>query len=244
MSRFEIHPSTKLFFVLLAGLALLFNPFVPGIHIGDGDVYRYEAAQVEYQDDGSLQATSVRSGEVRENLPIDDEIICTRLGVSRRCQFEYHVLNGGNVSTIGIGGARYEYAYLGGRLYRPDSVGERGDERMTLEPVNDSDPLASVATQDTSSTERRLVNEGRIKTYRELPHEEQLVEVDGEYYTIYATAHRSFYGLGGASRCVSSGDGFCESANQKRLVDTGLTLASWLAGLWLLLRVRRRMRRS
>lgn len=239
MAAIELDPDTKTFFVLLAGLALLANPFVPGVHLGDGEVYRYEAAHVEYEN-GSLTATSVRTGAVRDHLPIDDEIICTRLGINRRCQFEYHVLNGGNVSTVGIGGARYEFAYLGERLYRPSSVGGRHEARMTLEPVNDSDPLSAVAARDhLPAAERELVESGRIKTYDELPHENQLIAVGGEYYTVYPTAHRSFYG--GGSACSSSGNGFCAAASQKRIVDTGLTLASWLAGLWLLVRVRKRM---
>lgn len=237
-----MRPESKTFLVILVGLALLLNPFVPGVHLGDGSVYRYEAASVEYQDDGSLSVTSVRTGEALDRVSVDDEIVCAGENLRRICRFEYHVLDGGNVSAYpeSFGSARYDFVYVDQRLYRPTSVERDGDWYAALEPVSDSDPLRFPAAQSgISSVERRLVESGRVRTYDELPHGDQLIEVDGEYYTLYRTASRTY--SGGGSRCVSSGAGFCEEASRKRLVDSALTVASWVAGLGCFVLARRRM---
>lgn len=232
-----MRPKSKTFLTVVVGLALLLNPLVPGVHFDGGSMYRYEAASVEYEQNESLSVTSVRTGEPVEQVSVDDEIACLETGLSRACQFEYHVLDGGNVSSYprSFAEARYDFVFADGRLYRPTSVERGGDWYAALEPVEDSDPLRYVAARtDIPSAERRLVEEGRVVTYGELPHADQLVEVGGEYYTIYATAAKSF--SGGGSFCSSSGRGFCEAANRKRRVDSALTLASWLAGLWLVVR--------
>ncbi|WP_135851570.1 hypothetical protein [Halorussus salinus] len=236
-----MRPESKTFLVILVGLALLFNPFVPGLHLGDGSVYRYEAASVEYHDDGSLSVTSVRTGDAIEQVSLDDEIACFDGSLRRLCRFEYHVLDGGNVSAYpeSFGSARYDFVYLKQRLYRPTSVERDGDWYAALEPVNESDPLRFPAAESgISSVERRLVESGRVLTYEELPHDDQLIEVEDEYYTLYKTASRTY--SSGGSRCVSSGAGFCEKAGRKRLVDSVLTVASWLAGLGFLSLARRR----
>lgn len=238
-----MRPESKTFVAILLGFALLFNPFVPGIHFGDGSVYQYEAASVEYHQDGSLSVTSVRTGEALERVPLDDEITCFGGGLRRACQFEYYVLDGGNVSSYprSFGNARYEFVYVNQQLYRPTSVERGGDWYMALEPVNDSDPLRfAVAETEIPSVERRLVADGRVLTYGELPHAGQLIEVGGEYYTLYSTASKSY--SGGGSFCASSGKGFCGAADRKRLVDSALTVASWLAGLGLLALAQRRIR--
>lgn len=236
-------PKSKTFLALVVGLALLFNPFVPGVHLGDGDVYQYEAAEVEYGNETGLQVTSVQTGDSLDTLSVDDEILCTGSGLQRACRFEYHVLDGGNVSAYphSFGYANYEFVYANDRFYRPESVERDGDWYMALEPVDDPDPLRYVAESDVPRVERELAEDGRVRTYRELPHDDQLIEVGGEYYTIYTTAGKSYSGTG--SFCSSSGEGFCGAADTKRWVDTALTLGSWLAGLWLVARAWRDVRR-
>lgn len=231
--------TSKAYLAAAVGLALLVNPFAPGVHLGDGSVYRYEAASVEYRQDEGLRVTSVRTGDAVDQVSVDDEIVCVGSGLRRTCRFEYHLLDGGNVSSYppSFAEARYEFVYANDRLYRPTAVERGGDWYAALEPVTDSDPLRYVAdSSGVPSAERRLVEEGRTLTYGELPHGDQLIEVDGEYYTIYATAAKTY--SGGGSFCSSGGEGFCGAADNKRLVDSALTLASWLAGLGFLVRAR------
>jgi hypothetical protein len=233
----------KTLLAVLLGLTLLLNPFVPGVHLADGSVYRYEAASVEYQQDGSLFVTSVRTGDAVGRIPLDDEIVCFGGSLRRSCQFEYHVLDGGNVSSHPrpFVSTRYEFVYANGRLYRPSSVERDGDWYAALDPVNESDPLGTVAARSgIPPVERRLVESGRVLAYGELPHDDRLIEVGDEYYTLYATASKSYSGV--SSICSSGGDGFCGAADRKRVADSVLTLSSWLAGLWILYRARGEIR--
>lgn len=220
------------FVLLLVGFALLLNPLVPGIHLGSETVYEYEAVSVEYER-GGLNLTNVQSGQRLEPLSVDDEIACD--GDSDRwfCRMVLFVQQNGSVSAYASAGLRYpsdyEFVYLGDQFYRPRTV-ERGERAyLTLEPVNDSDPLREVATTDLTQLEREIVESGRVVTYHELSREHELFRVGADYYFVYQTSRKHYTRK--RDNCHSSGDNFCSNADWKRRIDTALTLGSWLAGL-------------
>lgn len=226
------------FVLLLVGVALLVNPFVPGVHVGSGAVYEYEAATVEYAAGEGFQLRYVRTGQRLESVPVDDQIVCEDDREWRRCALEFFVQQNGGVPAYASAGlqypGRYELVLLGDRLYEPVTV-ERGDSAyLSLDPVNDSDPLRRVARTDLSRVERRAVESGRVVTYRNLPRTDQLLRVSGDYYVVRQTARKRY--TWGRDNCFSSGEGFCSAADWKRWTDTALTLATRLAGLLLVVR--------
>lgn len=232
------------FVLLVVGLAFLFNPFVPGVHLGSGTVFEYEAVSVEYANGTGLELRGVDDDQPKEPLPVDDEIVCEDRDHRWTCAMAYFVQQNGTVSSYASAGfdfdAEFELVYLDDRFYRPTTV-DRGDEaHLALEPANGSNPLRKVATTDLAPRERRAVESGRVVTYRRLPREHQLLRVDGGYYFVYQTSYKE-YG-GSRASCVQSGDGFCDAADWKRRTDSAMTLGSWLVGFVLVFRGLERVR--
>ena len=232
-----MHDEVKSYALFLAGVALVLNPFVSGVHVGDGSVYRYDAAAVDYADGEGLELRHVRTGERLERLPVDDEILCKDRLDRRACRLESYVRQNGTVparAEYGVGyPSRYEYVLLDGRFYRQVTVDRDGWAHFALDPVNDSSPLEAVAATALTSLERNVVDSGRVVSYRNLTRRNQLLKVDGEYYVVYRSGF-SRYG-GPHASCHSNGDGFCDAADWKRRIDTALTAGSRLLGLVLLL---------
>lgn len=221
------------FVLLLVGFALLLNPLVPGVHLGAETVYEYEAVSVEYERGEGLNLTNVQSGQRLEPLSVDDEIACEGQQNQWICRAVLFVQENGSVPAYASAGLRYpsdyEFVYLGDQFYRPTTV-ERGEwAYLTLEPVNDSDPLGEVATTDLTRVEREVVESGRVLTYRERPREHELFRVGPDYYFVYQTANKKYTRK--RDNCHSSGGNFCDDADWKRRIDTALTLGSRLVGL-------------
>lgn len=61
--------------LVLVGIGLLVNPVVPGIHVGDGSVHRYEAARVTYDGTNGLQTVGVGGGDAPAGNDIDDDVV-------------------------------------------------------------------------------------------------------------------------------------------------------------------------
>lgn len=238
-------PERKSFVILALGLALLVNPWVPGVHFGSGTVYEYEAVSVEYAPDEGLELRGVQSGREKEPLPVDGKIVCEDRDDRWLCQVAYFVQQNGTVPGYASAGfdfhSVHEFVYLGGQFYRPTTV-ERGEQaHLALEPVDDADPLREVATTDLTVREREAVESGHVVTYRRLSREHQLLRFDDGYYFVYQTAHKEYGGP--RASCVSSGRGFCEDADWKRRTDSAVTLVSRLVGLTLVFREWERIRR-
>ncbi len=216
--------------LLVVGIALLVNPYAPGLHFGDESVHRYEAAAVTYNESTGLQVSNLETGRELSLRSVDDDIVCVGPATQRICQFEYAVYDGKNVSAFGPGGAvQYRFVYIDETLYRPTTVERAGESRMSLDRVTDSDPLRYVAKSGgLSKGARRTISAGAALTYRELPEDNTLVRHDGQYYTLYRTGVKH-YGSGGSS-CSSGGDGFCSAADSKRWTDSLVTLGSWVTG--------------
>lgn len=225
------------FGLLLVGLGLLVNPWVPGVHLGSETVHEYQAVSVEYERGEGLDLRNVPDGQRLESVSVDDEIACDGRSNQWVCRVALFVERNGSVPGYASGGLRfhsdYEFVYLGDQFFSPTTVERGGRARLALAPVNDSDPLRRVATTDLTPLEERVIESGRVVTYQRLSREHQLLRSGGEYYFVRQTA-RNRYGAG-ADRCHTVDDGFCERADQKRLTDTGLTVASRLAGLVLVL---------
>ncbi|SHG99920.1 hypothetical protein [Halobaculum gomorrense] len=221
--------------LLVVEIALLVNPAVPGVHVGEGEVTRYEAARVSYDDADGLRIVDVSSGEPRELVDVDDDIGCEELG-GRVCQFERAVLDGTDIGGPDpfLTEAQYTYVYFNDTLYGQTATDGPNGTTAALEPVTDDDPLGRIAlTGDYSPSVRRAIDGETVLVYGELSVENQLIEHEGAYYTVLPTAGKR-YG-GGGSFCASSGEGFCEAADAKRTTDTLLTLGSRLLGGLLLL---------
>lgn len=220
--------------LLLVGVALLLNPVVPGVHLGEGEVTRYEAARVTYDDAEGLRVVDVSSGERLRFVDVDG-IQCEELW-GRVCHFEHAVLEGAEVrgpADSPLTDAPYTYVYLDDTLYRQTAV--EGEEGATaaLEPA-DEDPLGRIAMAgDYSRPVGRAIDGETVVVHGELDVEGRLLEHEGAYYTVHATASKR-YG-GGGSFCASNGEGFCETADAKRTTDTLLTLGSRVLGGLLLL---------
>jgi hypothetical protein len=213
------------------GIGLLVNPSAPGLHFGEGSVYRYEAAAVDYNQSAGLQVTDPETGQSITLDNVDDEIICEGFALRRACQFEYSVYDGANVSALPsrIGYSEYEFVYRNETFYRPTTVERAGDWYMRLDPVTDPDPLRYVADGgDLSPGAQSAIASGAVLTYRELPEANTLVREGGEYYTVYSTGVKRYWS--GGSFCSSGGDGFCGTADSKRWTDSLLTLGSWVLG--------------
>lgn len=221
----------KSFLFLVLGIGLLVNPYAPGLHVGDGSVYRYEAVAVTYDQSAGLQVTDPETGRDIQLRSVDDEILCEGPTIRRACQFEYSVYEGTNVSAIGRGidSAQYEFVYLDEGFYRPTTVERAGEWYLTLERVTEPDPLRYVADSGRlSDGARQAITTGAVVTYQELPEANTLVRHDGQYYTLYTTGTKRYWG--GGSFC-SGGEGFCSAADSKRWTDTALTFGSWAIGV-------------
>jgi hypothetical protein len=225
------------FALLLVGLGLLVNPWVPGFHLGSETVHEYEAVSVEYQQGEGLDLRTVQDGQQLEPLSVDDEIACDGRSNQWMCRVALFVERNGSVPGYASAGAHfptdYELVYLGDQFFYPTTVERAGRTHLALEPVNGSNPLRRVTTTDLTSLEERVVESGRVVTYQRLSRKHQLLRSGGEYYFVRQTAQNR-YG-GGPDRCHAVDDEFCERADWKRLTDTGLTVASRLAGLALVL---------
>jgi hypothetical protein len=219
--------------LLILGIGLLVNPYAPGIHHGQGSVYRYETAAVSYDQSDGLQVTNPKTGKQFQLQDVDDEIVCYGHATQRLCQFEYAVYNGSNISSLSenFGASHYQYVYFYNTLFRPTNVKQNGEWYMSLEQVNESDPLRNVAEQGVlSDGARTAIKSGSVMTYRELPEDDTLVLHNGQYYTFYKSGSKQ-YSRNGGSFCSSGGDGFCSDADTKRLTDTLLTLGSLVLGV-------------
>lgn len=222
----------KSLLLLILGIGLLVNPYAPGLHLGDGNVYQYEAATVTYEQPAGLQATDPETGRELHLRSVDDEIICEGPAIRRTCQFEYSVYKGTNVSSVGssFGYAQYEFVYLNDTLYRPTTVERSGEWYMSLEQVTEPDPLRDIADSGVlSDSAHKAISTGTVMTYRELPEDNTLIRHDGQYYTLYTVGAKRYWG--GGSTCSSGSDGFCSAADSKRWTDSLLTFGSWVIGV-------------
>ncbi|WP_134670782.1 hypothetical protein [Halorussus marinus] len=230
--------------VLAAGLALLLNPLVPGVHLGSDAVYEYSAVSVEYESGTGLELRGVDDGAEKEPLPVDDEIACEAHWNRWTCGVFGAVQRNGPVPGGASAGvdfhAEFRLVALGDRFFRPTTVDRAGEAQLALEPVTDSDPLRMVATSDLRPRERRAVESGRIVTYRLLARTNQLLQFDGGYYFVHRTGHKEYGGE--RTHCVASGGDFCSDADWKRRTDSTVTLGSRLAGLLLTFRGWERIR--
>lgn len=218
--------------LVLVGIGLLVNPIVPGIHVGDGSVYRYEAARVTYNGTDGLAVVDVAGGEAPAGIDIDDDVVCERgVTTARVCAFEAAVLDGTDVPTHRgeVSRADYSYVYLDDTFYEP-TVEERDDgPYAALEPVTESDPLERIAMEgDLSAPARAAISGEQVLVHEELTEANRLIRNEGTYYTIYRSAHKRYGSRG--SFCASNGEGFCDAADTKRWVDTLLTLGSRVLG--------------
>lgn len=216
--------------LIAVGVVLLCNPlYVGALDLDEPNWYRYEAAEVEFTDDG-IEGTVV--GDV------DGDVAC----LDRRyriCQLEHHV-HDANVSypdRMAAGpGPGYRYAYLDGEFYRvqPQSLG--GDGELSHEHLPREEALAHVSTPlaDASSAVREAVTSGSVETHRPLDGANELVAHDGRHYVVRRTGAEVF-----------NGDAYDRKRTEGRVIEGGLTVLGIVVGLALVLRgQRRRLRRT
>lgn len=231
-----IPPRLAFWVLVIVGIGLVVNPVVPGIHVGDGSVHRYEAAQVTYDSTSGLQAVDVSGGEAPAGLEIDDDVVCERgADLARVCTFERAVLDGANLTAPRPDsvGTRYRYVYLNDTLYEPTVERRDGELYVALESETGADPLENIAHDgDLPGPVRAAISGDRVLVHGELALENELVRYDDAYYTIYGSGVKHYGSTG--SFCASRGEGFCTEADWKRRVDTLLTLGSRLLGSVLL----------
>lgn len=177
-------------------------------------VYQYTAAEIS-DENGELHAEPVppeRSGSLHQ-LPVDDRIVCLP-SVTRECYLELNALEEGETSGYPLRSA-HDYLYADGRLY--DLTHDRDNQTMSHEPVSAGDALSKLAVPESEldGTTRAAIDDGTVRTTRELPTADTLVVTDdGDYYTVYRSGSKQHGDVG--SFCSSAGDGFCHRADRTR----------------------------
>jgi hypothetical protein len=227
-----LNTNRKLYLILIFGIVLLVNPYVPGVHLGDGSVHKYEAKTVTYNESAGLQVTDPETGRELSLRDVDDDILCDSFDDRYLCEFGYTVIDGFGERV----GHPDQFVYLNQTLYRSDTDRNfRGEPPLRLVRVDESrtpDPLQHVAKHgDLSGGAEKAISTGSVLTYRELPEEDTLIRHDSTYYKLSKTGISRWDGFGGTGEfCSSNSADFCDAAGSKRLIDSLLTLGSWAIG--------------
>lgn len=201
--------------LFLLGVSVL---WIGGVVADDPEtntVQQYTVYEVS-DDDGELVVAEVRSGEERRGsrasrVNVDEEIVCLP-SVTRDCALAAQEQRG-EINATGLQGA-FRYAYLDGEFYR--IARNSSDFEFEYELTDASTAFAALALDSDRlvDAEREALEDGQIVTTRPIPHVNELVEYEGDYYTIQQTAIK-VYGDRGSS-CQSSGDDFCNEADDHR----------------------------
>ncbi|GAA0650525.1 hypothetical protein [Salarchaeum japonicum] len=235
-------------FYLLVALVLLANPlYTNGLLLGADHAYQYEAHRVEPTDD-SLVVHSLADDDTEDRFPLDG-VLCADVPYDRACTLE-HAIGAGEVNVT----VPYEMLatpaenpyFLGGdgQFYRRTGVPVEGEDayRVGHERVPAAAALRalSMPAGDAGPTVQRVLADGSVTTFHELDDAGRVLRDDGDYYVVFATAHR--YSSGGFTSCGSEGDGFCERVENTMLVRSIPTLLGWLGAVVCLVLARRAWR--
>lgn len=219
--------SGALFLLLLVlGIAVLWS--AGSIGGSETNVQQYTAFAVTHED-GKLVLTDVDTGEERRGITasttnIDEDIVCLPTG-TRECTFALKEYNG-EINSSGPP-STFHYAYFDNEFYR---LTPTADFEFEYERTDASNAFAALALDSNRLTEleRDVVEDGKTISTRPIPHTNQLVEYDGQYYTILQTGSKE-YGNSG-SFCSSGGDGFCDRADTERSGNSILNVGFWILG--------------
>ncbi|AUX08870.1 hypothetical protein AArcSl_1238 [Halalkaliarchaeum desulfuricum] len=177
-------------------------------------VFQYTAAEISGED-GELHAEPVppeRSGNLHQ-LPVDGRIVCLP-SVTRECYLELNALEEGETPGYPLRSA-HDYLYADGQFY--ELTHDRDDQTMGHEPVATEEALSRLAVPESEldGATRAAIDDGTVRTVRELPAADILVVTDdGDYYTVYRSGSKQYGDTG--SFCSSAGDGFCDRADRTR----------------------------
>ncbi|WP_209452230.1 SH2 domain-containing protein [Halosimplex halophilum] len=183
--------------VVVAGFALLLNPFVVGaFDIGDPDSYTYEPKEVTFHDNGTYDTPDATSVAEPMVACLDGHL------PSRSCTLEGAVHVNGGITYDALPqrllATDYRYVYVWNEGFFEPVAEELGNGTYEygLEPVPQSSALESVATpiEDASRGVRRAVETGQYRTSDPLDDADELVEHDGDYYVVTATSYRTTTG--------------------------------------------------
>lgn len=179
---------------ILVGVLLLLNPLVVAeFDLGDPDWYRYEAAEVPFDEDGIDVPIEVDD--------VDPDVACLERLPRRSCMLELAVHERGGLTFDGLPesfvdtGYRYVYDY-GEGFFEPVAEERNGSVRYGLEPVPREVAMddASTDVERAPPGVRRAIRTGRVETSDELPGANELVRADGEYHVVYRAAARTTTG--------------------------------------------------
>lgn len=191
-------------------------------------VYQYTAAEISYEDE-ELHADPVptqRSINAHQ-LSVDDRIVCLP-SITRECYLELNALDEGGISGYPVR-ASYDYLYSDGQFY--ELTRDLDAQTMGHEPVPVDEVFSrlTVSESEADATVRTAIEDGTVRTTHQLQSTDTLIEVDGDYYTVYRSGSKQYDGWG--AFCSSAGDGFCDQADQTRYGPTIVFLIGAALGM-------------
>jgi hypothetical protein len=204
--------------LIVLGFALVLNPHLVGaLDSGDSDRYRYEAGQVTFHPNGTVDApTGVHD--------LDSDVACLEAVPTRSCVLEIAVYRNGGVDYDGPSDqflqSPYRYVYLHGEgFYEPVAIDSRdGPTHYDLEPASRIETLDAVSTpiERASHGVETAIREGSYETSDSLEDAHELIRTDGAYHVVYPT------------RVETNGE---PDPIGNSIRETGLALVQWVLGI-------------
>lgn len=179
--------------LIALGVLLLLNPlYVGALHLDEPNWYRYDAAEVRFED-----GTVTGPGAV---WVADEDVACLDEAY-RTCMLEYHVFDADDVAVPSPiyparnDGDGHSYAFVSGQFYRTQLEERNGTRYLTLDPIEQEDALdyASTDLSDAPEVARKAVEGGIVTTREPVPFAGELIhdpETD-TYYVLYREASHS-----------------------------------------------------
>lgn len=179
---------------IVVGLVLLANPFVVAeFDVGDPDWYRYEAAEITFDEDGIQVPRGLHE--------VDPDVQCLETLPTRSCMLELGIHRQGGLEYDGLPDqflqSEYSHVYLYGEgFFEPVAEGSNGTVRYDLRPVPREEALddVSIDVDRVPEPTRRVVLSGPMETSDELPGANELVATDDGYYVVHDVAHHETSG--------------------------------------------------
>lgn len=212
------------------GVILLLNPLYIGMfHIDEPNWYRYDAAEITFENDTVNGQTAA----------IDDHDIACLSKAWRNCLFEHYVLSEDEIAIpldpsayLTSNQGSHRYAFLHGDFYRTTTEQRNGTEYLTVEQVDSTTALdaASTPLSEVSDSVRQVVKGGTVTTRDELRIEGELIQDQDtdRFYVLYQEASHQL------------GPGTLEERKAEgRIFEIGLMIFLGVVGLVAVLRGQR-----
>lgn len=210
-----------------------------------GPTYRYNAIEVDFEEENGFTFTSVVTGE-RYPATLDISGVICESSYSRTCSFEHALADGqvgdtdesytwhGEADYVQIRETGYNYTVYRHTVYRRTEGERSGNETATLTPVPDDAVLESIATGDVSSDPvRRAIRSGTVQTRSPIEIAERYEDAgelrrhNGEYYVLVPSGSAR-----GLTDCSPGSIRFCEVLRVRRLAEMLLAGALAFGSVW------------